>query len=110
MICITIIDSKRNESKIGCSKPEEQPRMWLDLSEDGYYREYVVVHEFGHILGLEHEHQRSDFWEKVGPHLNTKQMKVDIEKSGGKYKDYEPKATKQSRKSVYDPDSIMHYW
>ena len=109
MICITI-DSKRIESKIGCSKPEEQPRMWLDLSEGGAYQEHVVVHEFGHTLGLEHEHQRSDFWEKVGPYLNIEQMKEDIEKLGGKYKDYKSKATTLSRKSVYDPDSVMHYW
>ena len=39
---------------------EGDATLWLDLAaaDDGY-REYTVLHEFGHVLGLGHEHQMS---------------------------------------------------
>ena len=81
--------------------------MWLDLSRGNLeYHEHLVVHEFGHALGLEHEHQRSDFWKKIGPYIDISLMKADLQ---GKYEDYEqnfdPKAS-----TDYDPESVMHYW
>ncbi len=30
------------------------------------YKMSYVLHEFGHALGLDHEHQRSDFWDILG--------------------------------------------
>ena len=36
---------------------------------------YIVIHEFGHALGLGHEHQRSDFWELTKPYIDVTKMK-----------------------------------
>ena len=45
----------------------EEPTMVLNLCDLGYFaQKRIVIHEFGHALGLEHEHQRSDFWDTVG--------------------------------------------
>ena len=45
----------------------EEPTMVLNLHNLGYTaQKRIVIHEFGHALGLEHEHLRSDFWDTVG--------------------------------------------
>ena len=54
-------------SKLGKDAEKEEntsePTMVLGLIK-GYddYNQHIVIHEFGHALGLEHEHQRSLFW------------------------------------------------
>ncbi len=86
----------------------------------------LVIHEFGHALGLEHEHQRSDFWDVLGKHFDYDKMKsdprmkgFDSEDDGGAGFEREwfnkVKVTDESIKespptSEYDSKSIMHYW
>ena len=91
-----------------------KPTMQLNLKgHSPALQESLVVHEFGHALGLEHEHQRSDFWSIVGRHLDKEKMMRDM-----KYpKSEEGKAsfgqdweqTTKSSQSEYDHLSIMHY-
>ena len=96
-------------SRIGrIDSTDGKPTMWLDLTsrDNQEYREHLVVHEFGHALGLKHEHQRSDFWRKAGPYLNTSLMKDDMQE---RYEDYEQNFDPKSS-TDYDPQSVMHYW
>ena len=100
------------------------PTMILNLygMSDAAQKSYVI-HEFGHALGLDHEHQRSRFWDI----LEEKDKKgnyrfivgIDKMKKTNSYgqpacqqhlrKNWPEKEAKITRPE-YDPDSIMHYW
>ena len=94
----------------------------------------IVIHNFGHALGMEHEHQRSDFWETAEKFIDIERMKDDdhvkdsITKAGGdtfgtdwfktkgdvistirKFLGIEKRYTEDKTLSKYDPDSIMHF-
>ena len=103
-----IIGDGRNESRIGrVDSTDGESTMWLDLSHDNCeYCEHLVVHEFGHALGLKHEHQRSDFWRKVEPYMKTFLIEADMQE---RFKDYKEEFDPTSS-TDYDPDSVMHYW
>ncbi len=67
-----------------------------------------VLHEFGHALGLEHEHQRSDFWDVLKDLVVSEPDKLPgacDEHLGFPFKEG---VTRFQTK--YDPNSIMHYW
>ena len=107
------IDAERNVHD------PEQPTMVLSLQDfPPKLQRSLVIHEFGHALGLEHEHQRSDFWETVGECFDTEKMIKDprllkYSKLAKDTKDCFEREFKKSNKqmqSVYDADSIMHYW
>ena len=99
-----------------------EPTMMLNLGHEEapeFFMRYLVIHEFGHALGLEHEHQRSDFWDTIEEFIDKEKMESD--KRFEQYKSEEGKAafgrdwlaTKEkgdSLSSDYDPQSIMHYW
>ncbi len=73
----------------------------------------IVIHEFGHALGLDHEHQRSNFWDVLQPFtIGTNQMKSGD--SGRCISACEAvfnlRATIGSDRTEYDSKSIMHYW
>ena len=86
---------------------QDEPTMMLNLK--GFPRvlqESLVIHQFGHALGLDHEHQWSEFWDvvneffdesKIGDSqmLRVKKREDMIDKEGS---------------SPYDRHSIMHYW
>ena len=97
----------------------EQPTMVLSLQDfPPNIQRNLVIHEFGHALGLEHEHHRSDFWDTVGECFDTEKIIKDFgllkhSKSGKDARacfEREFKKSSKHMQSAYDADSIMHYW
>ena len=93
--------------------------MSLNLTEDRY--KYTILHEFGHALGMKHEHQHKD-----APPLYVEQklreyVKKVMESRNEETSDKEAVAkkirlqwAKLSTDSTfcsgnYDKDSVMHY-
>ena len=58
---------RENDSKTA-KDFEGETIMWLNLSTTwcNDYHEYTVLHDFGHVLGLGHEHQMSHLAEALG--------------------------------------------
>ena len=104
-----------------------KPTMILNLrGMSAKLQRSTVLHEFGHALGLYHEHQRSDFWDVLEDKdeedqyrfiIGIKKMKEGKLRNGKECK----KALKQHFRldfekqtkiewSPYDSASIMHYW
>ncbi len=80
-----------------------------DLNE----QKFLVMHEFGHALGLFHEHQRSDFWKVANSLLDVRKMENDNRMINVNFdRDIKEKQPQDTTKMTpeYDPDSIMHYW
>ena len=94
----------------------DEPTMWLDLHTGGMndaYKKHVVIHEFGHVLGLVHEHQRSDFWKIIRPFIDRKKMKRDLKLTDDQFEvDWGVDHSRNIKGmcTEYDPTSIMHYW
>ena len=100
---------------------KSKPTMMLNLlGHSAELQESLVIHQFGHALGLEHEHQRSDFWDVVEKHIDMDAMKGDTfvnprqENDGGQSfgKDWYKVTTNAfgvNTLSDYDPNSIMHF-
>ncbi len=83
-----------------------EPTMVLGLKKGrNSYNEHIVIHEFGHALGLEHEHQRSKFWSVAEKFIDKKKMKDDIDIVNYLVSDQIGAGSEE-----YDPDSVMHYW
>ena len=86
--------------------------MWLDLHSGGVgddYKKHIVIHEFGHALGLGHEHQRSNFWNLIKPYVDIARMKKDLGASDKGFKAYWDSDPQTGICTNYDPQSIMHY-
>ena len=93
--------------------------MHLDLGPgDGDYKQHVVMHEFGHVLGLGHEHQspNADFIDKTAAIQDLTEMykrtymRDDEAEEYAKrtfQRDYEQGSGGEA--TEYDPYSIMHY-
>jgi serralysin len=99
---------------------KDQPTMnlgWIDNDTNFDAPQYrgtgiVVIHEFGHMLGMIHEHSRADAkldWNKPviykalgGPPNNWSQQQVDQQV-------FETYSVDSFNGSAYDPSSVMHY-
>lgn len=96
--------------------PADEPTMnfgWLTPSSSDQDVQSVVLHEFGHALGLIHEHQQPGAeikWNKEliyrqlgGPPNNWPRSVVD-------HNVFNRLATTEVNSTAYDRDSIMHYF
>jgi len=105
-------------------KEKQEPTMMLrflhsksdddleDNKENIAYNNHIIIHEFGHALGMEHEHQRSKFWFYAKDFIDLDKMKRGLGMSDKELqKDYgECPAFSTEDGSDYDPESVMHYW
>ena len=86
---------------------QDEPTMMLNLKGLVWeFQKSLVIHEFGHALGLDHEHQRSDFWDSMKMHINLTKVpegqRIRLEKRDD--------TMEREEACRYDPESIMHYW
>jgi hypothetical protein len=106
-------NNQRPQSAVGTgalSMPESTPTMSLPLDHTDPRFEYIVLHEFGHMLGALHAHQHPDAdipWNVPKVHAVYRRNGVSQAQANADLLplprntayDYQP----------YDADSVMHY-
>ena len=74
------------------------------------YNQHIVVHEFGHALGLQHEHQRSCFLNTAKKYLDENKMKKYLQITDAKFRRDYWASVQGVESHDYDYESVMHYW
>lgn len=85
----------------GTRRTSAREVMVVNLSKE-CYRLDAILHELGHVLGLEHEHQRPDRDEHIA--INAANVNANLQSSLNKFL-----ANQVIVASPYDFHSIMHY-
>ena len=90
--------------------------MVLNLSrKDDNFKQYIVVHEFGHALGLGHMHQSSHFAKALDERLTIEWLQEEsglssedaVKKFNADFKPYTGECTKEI--GHFDAGSVMCY-
>lgn len=112
---IRVAFSDRSESYVGrnAAKHPGQPTMWIDMcrgggmpaSERRSKRRYNVLHEFGHALGMQHEHQHPE----CKANWNYRVLQQRMGWSAEAVRDNFGRLAQGVKLAEYDPESIMHY-
>ncbi|BBH44674.1 M12 family metallopeptidase [Pseudomonas sp. KU43P] len=107
---LTETQSLYSESAIGTdSLAPTEASMVLNVKPDHKDFQAIVLHEFGHALGMDHEHQHPE----ANIPWNEPALRLYHEMLG--WSDHEidhnffNKRTEDMIKTAYDPTSIMHY-
>ena len=103
-------------SKLGCQaqtvRSLDDPTMVLNLRDctDDYHKESTILHEFGHALGLGHEHQHPVYLKVMEKFIDIDATMdcYGIEKPSF-YRDQYGELNYELEKTDYDAHSIMHY-
>lgn len=91
---VIFLPGERNESHVGCIGSQQVVWLCSDASVA------TVAHEIGHVVGLWHEHSRSDRDSNIQLH------QANIR--GEEYHQFN-QVSKDARFGAYDVSSIMHY-
>ncbi|RMP63138.1 hypothetical protein ALQ18_01699 [Pseudomonas marginalis pv. marginalis] len=90
--------------------PIGDPTMHIDLVQTADLLNQSIRHEFGHALGLEHEHQHPDNTIKWDTGKLYKAAALDNISDAGTYENFlKPHNPTTTTQSAYDAASIMHY-
>ncbi|NVZ49262.1 peptidase M12A astacin [Pseudomonas sp. B6002] len=106
-------DGSGNWSAIGTEaklKPLHEPTMHIDLLQTADMLNHTIRHEFGHALGLLHEHQHPDNeiqWDKEK--LYEESGKLGHTRQDTDENFLNPPDSKTTITSTYDSRSVMHY-
>ena len=88
------------------------PTMVLNLNDctSDYLMESTILHEFGHALGLGHEHQHPDYLEVMQDFIDSKAtMDCYGIKKISFFREQYGQLNFELAKTEYDVHSIMHY-
>ena len=102
-----------SESIIGTGAIGMSPSMRLDLSRQFNFYKRTIRHEFGHALGLMHEHQHPDApeqydEEKLRVYLISKGVDESEVDDAIKYQ-WRAVKSRKVKEGGYDKHSVMHY-
>ena len=87
----------------------------IDISsKDDDQIQWNILHEFGHVLGLHHEHQQPKYLEVMREYVNFESKLYKFLKKGSEinknsFKLHYLEIGDAVFTSDYDPESIMHY-
>ncbi|KAI1478033.1 hypothetical protein F4774DRAFT_386695 [Daldinia eschscholtzii] len=109
-IRITFVRSGSSSSCVGRYSEQvamNKPTMELNINHnDDSKKQADILHEFGHALGLRHEHTHPDCKIRFNRSAVMEKHKLD----GDRYnRNYEKGSVIIGRTTPYDVDSIMHY-
>ncbi|MGU9856257.1 M12 family metallopeptidase [Pseudomonas sp. LF245] len=106
-------DGTGNWSAIGTQakqKPLHEPTLHIDLIQTADMLNHSIRHEFGHALGLLHEHQHPDNdirWDKEKLYSESESLGHSKEVTDENF--LNPPDSKTTITSAYDSRSVMHY-